>query len=261
VSAPNAQARLGRPNPLVVVAQVLLTVAGVLYAGVHLEALAGWPLHPARSYLSELAALDQPTSELFRTVDFAAGSLVVVAVTLLVVARRRRRASGHGRVTRAHHVTVWALLAFGAATMADALLPMDCALSVGNCAAREKAGDVSLVHSAHTFSSVTAGVTSFVASAGVVWLAWARRRTPLGVAACLAGVLGPVLGIVTGAIGALGGPLPLGAGIAQRAQIVAFSLVLALAVPVLRRAGRVDPRPQDGTSASPASSKAGPRDT
>ncbi|MFF3066510.1 DUF998 domain-containing protein [Oerskovia sp. NPDC057915] len=256
-------ARTEPASRLVTVAQVLLTLAGILYVGVVLEAAAGWPLDPARSYLSELAALDQPTSALFRGTDLASGALVVAGLTVLGVAHRRRRATGRPAASLVQRVTFWALVAFGLATMADALLPLDCALSVGSCAAREEAGHLSAAHHAHTFSSVASGISSFVASAGIVWLARARRRTPLGVSARLAGSLGPVLGIVTGTIGMFGSPLPLGTGIAQRVQIVAFSVVLVLAVQVLRIPQR-SAHPREGGSAEvanepTASSEASPR--
>lgn len=233
---PGSPARVGR---LVATARLLLVAAALLYLGVVVEAVAGWPLDPVSSYLSELAALDQPTSTLFRSMDLAAAIFVVGGLALLVIAYRRDRADGGAAASRAQRVVFWALLTFGAATMIDALLPLDCALSVGDCAAREDAGDVSLAHQAHTFSSVTAGLSSFVVSAGVVWLARARRRTLLGFTARLAGALGPVLGVVTGAIGMFGSPLPVGTGIAQRIQIIAFAVVLALVVPVLtlRRPG------------------------
>ncbi|MBD7950417.1 DUF998 domain-containing protein [Oerskovia rustica] len=257
-------ARTGPTSRLVTVAQVLLTLAGILYVGVVLEAAAGWPLDPTRSYLSELAALDQPTSALFRGTDLAAGALVVFGLAVLGVAYRRRRAAGHPAATPVQRVTFWALVAFGLATMADALLPLDCALSVGTCAAREEAGAVSAAHHAHTFSSVASGIGSFVASAGIVWLARARRRTPLGLSARLAGALGPVLGIVTGTIGMFGSPLPLGTGIAQRVQIVAFSVVLVLAVQVLRIPQRRSRPREDRTgevgTEPTASSEASPRD-
>ncbi len=246
------------------VAQVLLTLAGILYVGVVLEAVSGWPLDPARSYLSELAARDQPTSALFRGADLAAGALVVVGLAVLAVAHRRRRAAGFAAATLAQRVTFWALVAFGLATMVDALLPLDCALSVGTCAAREESGHLSAAHHAHTVSSVASGIGSFVASAGVVWLARARRRTALGFSARLAGALGPVLGIVTGAIGLFGSPLPLGTGIAQRVQIVAFSVVLVLTVQVLRiPQRRVRPRrapSAEGAEELTASVEASPRD-
>lgn len=256
-------ARTGSTSRPVTVAQVFLTLAGILYVGVVLEVAAGWPLDPTRSYLSELAALDQPTSALFRGTDLAAGALVVAGLAVLGVAYRRRRAAGHAAATLVQRVTFWALVAFGLATMADALLPLDCALSVGTCAAREEAGHLSATHHAHTFSSVASGIGSFVASAGIVWLARARRRTLLGFSARLAGALGPVLGIVTGTIGMFGSPLPFGTGIAQRLQIVAFSVVLVLAVQVLRIPQRRS-HPQapsgDGEEEPTASSEAGPRD-
>lgn len=238
-------------------AQVLLALAGILYLGVVVEAAAGWPLDPARSYLSELAALDQATSPLFRSTDVAAGALVLVGLALLGAAYARARRAGEPAATLVQMVTFWAFVAFGLATVADALLPLDCALSVGDCAAREEAGELSLAHDAHTFSSVASGVSSFVASAGVVWLARARRRTLLGFSARLAGSLGPFLGIVTGTIGLFGSPLPVGTGIVQRVQIVAFSVVLVLAVQVLTlprpyRGARAGEALQQGTARSPA---------
>ncbi|MNW54831.1 hypothetical protein D3C74_324540 [compost metagenome] len=188
----------------------------------------------------------------------AAGALVVGGLALLGTAYRLARRAGAPAATLVQKVTFWAFVVFGLATVADALLPLDCALSVGDCAAREEAGELSLAHQAHTFSSVASGVSSFVASAGVVWLARARRRTLLGVSARLAGALGPLLGVVTGTIGLFGSPLPVGTGIVQRVQIVAFSVVLVLAVQVLtlRQPHRGAPEtdvPQDRTARSPAS--------
>lgn len=152
---------------------LLLIGGGIAYAGVVTEALFGWPLGVERSYLSEMAAADQSYGTLFRAGDVVAGLAVLLAAILLVVSRGGdRRDPIPGPTSRAVAV---ALGIFGAATVADALFPLDCAVSRPECAAAEAAGTLSTAHTIHAGTSTVAGVAIAAASALLV-LPLLRRR-------------------------------------------------------------------------------------
>ncbi|MFH8987206.1 DUF998 domain-containing protein [Streptomyces sp. NPDC017940] len=134
---------------------VLLTLGALSYTTWTLEAFLPTGLSPLRTYVSELAAEDQPYGTFFRTLDLAAGILVCAgAVGGLVWLRPR--AAVRGRVLLA--VGGWAAVAvFGAATAADSRLPLSCAPTAdAACAARERAGAVPFTHAAHAVSSSVA---------------------------------------------------------------------------------------------------------
>ncbi|MGW7201235.1 DUF998 domain-containing protein [Streptomyces chryseus] len=147
-------------------AAVLLLLGAAAYSAWVLEAVLATGLDPLRTYVSELAASDQPFGGLFRSTDLVAG-LLILAGALMALAGYRPRTRGD--------VTGWAALAlFGAATAADSRLPMSCATTAdAACAAREAAGLVPLTHTAHTWSS---SVASTAAVVGVVALTLAARR-------------------------------------------------------------------------------------
>ncbi|GAA1537270.1 hypothetical protein GCM10009730_53180 [Streptomyces albidochromogenes] len=156
---PNAFLRRTRP------AAVLLVLGAAAYSAWVLEAVLATGLDPLRTYVSELAASDQPFGGLFRSTDLVAG-LLILAGALVALAGYRPR----GR----WDATGWAALAlFGAATAADSRLPMSCATTAdAACAAREAAGLVPFTHAAHTWSS---SVASTAAVVGVVALTVAAR--------------------------------------------------------------------------------------
>ncbi|MFD5097953.1 DUF998 domain-containing protein [Streptomyces albidochromogenes] len=147
-------------------AAVLLVLGAAAYSAWVLEAVLATGLDPLRTYVSELAASDQPFGGLFRSTDLVAG-LLILAGALVALAGYRPR----GR----WDATGWAALAlFGAATAADSRLPMSCATTAdAACAAREAAGLVPVAHAAHTWSS---SVASTAAVVGVVALTVAARR-------------------------------------------------------------------------------------
>ncbi|WP_418956721.1 DUF998 domain-containing protein [Streptomyces tritici] len=122
-------------------------------------------LDPVRSYVSELAATDQPYSLVFRVCDLVAGLLLLAAACGGLL-----RARG-----RPWAVTGWLGLAlFGAATAADSRLPLSCAPTVdARCAAREAAGLVPFSHTAHAVSS---GLAMAGALLAMVALTVAARR-------------------------------------------------------------------------------------
>ncbi|MBT2528080.1 DUF998 domain-containing protein [Streptomyces sp. ISL-99] len=145
---------------------VLLALGATVYTAWVLEAVLATGLDPLRTYVSELAAADQPFGGLFRVTDLVAG-LLILAGALWAFVRCRPRGLWD--------VTGWAALAvFGAATAADSRLPLSCAPTVdAACAVREAAGFVPATHAAHAWSSSIASTAAVVA---VVALTVAARR-------------------------------------------------------------------------------------
>ncbi|GAA4922136.1 DUF998 domain-containing protein [Streptomyces coeruleoprunus] len=144
---------------------VLLGLGALTYSAWLLEPALNTGLDPVQSYVSELAATDQPMGRFFRATDLLSGVLILVAALGALVALERRFWA----------VTGWLALAlFGAATAADSQLPLSCAPTADTaCVAREDAGLVPFTHDAHAVSSSLAMAG---AVAGVVALTLAARR-------------------------------------------------------------------------------------
>lgn len=172
-----------------VTVSALLALGAVAYSTWMLESLLDTGLSPLRSYVSELAAQDQPYGTLFRTADLVAGLLVLAgavgALLWLPVRLPPRRWSA---------VVGWAGLAlFGAATAVDSRLPLSCAPTAdAACLAREGAGLVPAAHAAHAVSSSVAVSGALV---GMVALTFAARKQgfALSLAPSLAGSAGLLL--------------------------------------------------------------------
>lgn len=218
-------------------ARTLLVIAAIMYSGLPWEAAVGFPLDPSRSYLSELAARDQPSASLFRLLDASAGVLILVA--LLVEPTRARARS-------LFTASAYALGLFAAFTIIDASSPMACATSASiACARADAANTLGAAHEIHTFSSAGA-LAAVLSSAVLLALAVVRerpRRRPherwvcVGVAAALfsATVLVTVLAMCS----TEGGRLVDGGGVAQRAQVILISAhLVCFAVTSSRRAAR-----------------------
>lgn len=220
--------------------RLLLVLGGIFYLSNIIEIVAGWPLDPVRSVLSELAARDQPTSALARTTDLLAALFLLAG--LVVLAGR-----SPGVSLRAWSWTARVVVAAGVllalATIADTALPLDCAVSVAECAARERTGDVSAAHRWHTVSSVIAGIAACILCAATArtWWPTARRQTVLAGTAVEDGTGGSgrllqatalcssVLGILVTVWVVVDDALDLSTGgVAQRVQIFAFCVVIAL---------------------------------
>ncbi|WP_406344843.1 DUF998 domain-containing protein [Streptomyces sp. NBC_00648] len=146
-------------------AVVLLALGALAYTAWVLEVVVHTGLDPVQTYVSELAAADQPLGGLFRATDLTAGALVFAGSAWALWRCDRRPWSVAG----------WAgLVLFGAATVADSRLPLSCAPTVDpECAARETAGLVPATHTAHAVSSSLAMTGALVA---VVALTVAARR-------------------------------------------------------------------------------------
>lgn len=195
-------------------ARAALILAGATYLVLYVEAIAGFPLDPVRSYLSELAAADQSTSVATRSLDGVAACLIILGLLPL---RHQRRA---GLIAAA------GLAVLAAATLAETFLPLDCAVSVPECAAREVSGHVSTAHDAHTVSSAVAGVGTVMSALGT-WAVWRMRPHRHLRTSAIAVSAATVVMILLVAVGEIISTYPW--GIAQRIQIAATSGVVALA--------------------------------
>ncbi|MFD9338466.1 DUF998 domain-containing protein [Streptomyces sp. NPDC060028] len=149
---------------------VLIGLGAAAYTAWVLEVVLSTGLNPIETYVSELAAQDQPLGGLFRATDFTAGLLAFLGGALALLRLVRRAES-----RRPWAVAGWAgVTLFGAATAADAWLPLSCTPTADpECAARETAGLVPATHQAHAVSSSLAMTGALV---GIVALTVAARR-------------------------------------------------------------------------------------
>ncbi len=214
----------------------LLALGAVAYTAWTLEVVLATGLDPAETYVSELAATDQPLGALFRTTDLIAGLLfLAAAVTALLQGDRGPRWTTAGWVGMA---------VFGAATAVDSRFPLSCApIDDPGCAARERAGLVPFTHVAHTVSSSVAIGGALVALVALTVAArrygrWApvARFGPNLVAVELLASLWTLVAVAAVEVGR--GPWFLGAG--QRLQVLLIAVwtaLLAYALAGRERAG------------------------
>ncbi|MFC9390579.1 DUF998 domain-containing protein [Streptomyces venezuelae] len=203
----------------------LLALGALAYTAWVLEVLVRTGLDPVRTYVSELAAADQPLGAFFRTTDLVSGALVLAGAVLGAIGTRRPR--------RPWALLGWGALAlFGAATVADSRLPLSCAATADpECAARETAGLVPATHTAHAVSSGLAMTGALVALVALTLAArrygrWPplARTGPVVVALELAATVWTLAAVA--AFEAGHGTWALGA--AQRAQVLLLAGWLAL---------------------------------
>ncbi|MFJ7126890.1 DUF998 domain-containing protein [Streptomyces sp. NPDC098101] len=163
-------------------AAALLALGALAYTAWVLEVLVWTGLDPVRTYVSELAAADQPLGGLFRATDLTAGLLVLAGALTGLAGTWGRRPGDRTAGRDPWAVGGWiALAVFGAATVADSRLPLSCAPTVDPvCAARETAGLVPATHAAHAVSS-TLAMTGALAALVALTVAARRhdRRGPL----------------------------------------------------------------------------------
>lgn len=67
----------------------LLALGALAYTAWVLEVLVRTGLDPVRTYVSELAAADQPLGAFFRTTDLVSGALVLAGAVLGAIGTRR----------------------------------------------------------------------------------------------------------------------------------------------------------------------------
>ena len=135
---------LGRRRRTDAVVGALTVVAGLAYSLFLLTPVLGRDPRPGDSFVSELAATDQPTSAVFRVVDGVVGLVLVLVGIHLAI--------------RTHRVSPrWAgasLALFGVATLLDAVMPMTCAPSADPVCAAEEAGRSVTSFGLHEVTSV-----------------------------------------------------------------------------------------------------------
>ncbi|MFS8201735.1 DUF998 domain-containing protein [Streptomyces sp. CWNU-52B] len=202
----------------------LLALGALAYSAWAWEAVLTTGLPPAHTYVSELAAADQPYGALFRTTDLLAGVLVAAAVLSPL-----RPPPAGGRAAWAGRA---GLLLFGAATAVDSRLPLGCTPTTNPaCAAQERAGTLPWTHSAHTVSSTVALCGILVA---MVVLTRTARWGPALVALELAATVWTLAAIAALESGHDGW----GVGVAQRLQVGVIAIWLgAQAVSSVRARG------------------------
>ncbi|MET9698786.1 DUF998 domain-containing protein [Streptomyces sp. NPDC006529] len=206
----------------------LLGLGAAAYTAWVLEVVLSTGLDPVETYVSELAAQDQPLGGLFRATDFTAG-LLALAGGLFALLRIR----SHPGSRRPWAVIGWAGVAlFGAATAADAWLPLSCTPTADPvCASRETAGLVPATHQAHAISSSLAMTGALVALVALTvaarrhgWWAPLARYGPVLVALELLATVWTLSAIALFTAGR--GTWALGAG--QRLQVLFVALWLGL---------------------------------
>lgn len=213
-------------------ATALYVVGAVLFLGLPWEAAHGFPLDPARSYLSELAALDQPTSATFRWIDGVAGLLVVLASVLVAV-----RARSMARWAR---IVPSCLALAGLGIVADVLWPMTCSPSTSSSCAAASHG---LNDVLHVIASVVTNACVTVAAFAILWIALRSLDVPPRARAVAVVVVTVLLLVLMGASGVLAacagdGPMAAPGGLVQRVQVIMFSALLVMVVPALGLPGR-----------------------
>ncbi|MFJ3964060.1 DUF998 domain-containing protein [Streptomyces sp. NPDC090036] len=217
---------------------VLIGLAAATYTAWVLEVVLSTGLNPIQTYVSELAAQDQPLGGLFRATDFTAG-LLAFAGGLLALSRLLK----HAESRRPWAVIGWAgVTLFGAATAADAWLPLSCTPTVDpECAARETAKLVPATHQAHAVSSSLAMTGALVGLVALTiaarrygWFAPLARYGPALVALELAATAWTLYAIAMFTAGR--GTWALGAG--QRLQVLLVALWLGLLAYSVHKEGR-----------------------
>ncbi len=218
---PEITVRRARPTSLLVAAAIAL--AGLCYSSWVLQFALPIDLDPVDTFLSELDAEGKPYREVFATADLIVGATLTTAALagLLLFPRRRLTTTG------------WiALFCFGAATIADVLLPLrDCAPGERGCGGSREL--FPQLHQPHALTS-TLAVTSIAVAALAFGLAAFRHRRwrvlrEFGLVVLVIGALATAWMLVADHL-----PGNYALGIAQRIQVGAMSLwLIALAVAVL----------------------------
>ncbi|RLU99476.1 hypothetical protein CTZ27_15065 [Streptomyces griseocarneus] len=167
---------------------LLLALSAVLYAAWLAESLLDTGEDPVRTYVSELAAGQQPYHALFQATDLASGLCALLAgvLALLYIERRRWSVTGFA-----------ALAVFGADTAVESRCPLTCALAGDPaCTALDAAGRLPTVDTVHAVTSAVAVVSAITAllaltaaaRGGLPWPLLARFGPRLNVALFAAGL-------------------------------------------------------------------------
>ncbi len=212
-----------RVRPATVLVAAAIAIAGLCYSSWVLQFALKIHLDPVDTFLSELDAEGKPYREVFATADLIVGvSLMPAAVAgLLLFPRRRMTTVG------------WiALFCFGAATIADVLLPLrDCTPGESGCGGPSEL--FPQLHQPHALTSTLAVTSIAVAACAFSVAAFRYRRwrvlREFGLFVLVIGALATTWMLVADNL-----PGNYALGIAQRIQVGAMSLwLIALAAAVI----------------------------
>ncbi|MFI7003897.1 DUF998 domain-containing protein [Nocardia sp. NPDC050175] len=210
-----------RVASLVIAAAIL--IAGVCYSSWVLEFVLKIDVDPVNSFLSELDAEGKPYRAVFATADKIVGVMLIPAAIggLLLFPRRRFTTIG------------WvALFCFGAATIADVLLPLkDCTASDNACGGGSEL--FPQLHQPHALSSTIAVTSIAVATFAFSLAAFRYHRWRIlreaGLVVLVVGSAATVWMLVADNL-----PGNYALGIAQRIQVGSMSLwLITLAAAVI----------------------------
>ncbi len=212
-----------RVRPATVLVAAAIAIAGLCYSSWVLQFVLPIDVDPVDTFLSELDAQGKPYREVFATADLIVGALLMPAAIAGLVLSPRRRLTTIGWI---------ALFCFGAATIADVLLPLrDCTPGESGCGGPREL--FPQLHQPHALTS-TLAVTSIAVAASAFSVAafrYGRRRVlrEFGLVVLLIGALATVWMLVAENL-----PGNYALGIAQRIQVGAMSLwLIALAAAVV----------------------------
>jgi hypothetical protein len=153
-------------------AGILVALAGICYSSWVLEFLWPSPLDPLRSFLSELDAAHRPHREVYVAGDVTTSCAAMLAALVMLIPRPLVR--GFPAIC-----AVVALGAFGASTIADALLPIECIPGVDAGCPSEPSGILPQLHHVHALTSTLAVFSVFTVMIAAVVAAFRDGVWPM----------------------------------------------------------------------------------
>lgn len=201
-------------------AAILIAVAGICYSSWVLEFFWATPLDPLRSFLSELDAAHRPHREVYVAGDVTTACTSLLAGLLLLLPRPVF--GGWKAIT-----AVVALAAFGASTLADAMLPIDCIPGIDPGCPYEPSGLLPQLHHVHALTSTLAVFSIFTAMIAATVASYRDGIWPILRTAGLA-ILVIVIGSTVWMLAADNAHGDYRLGLAQRIQVGGMTVWLVL---------------------------------
>lgn len=221
-----------------------MAVAGICYSSWVLEFFWATPLDPLRSFLSELDAVNRPHRGVYVAGDVTTACTSLAAGLLLLIPRPLF--GGWKAIT-----AVAALAAFGASTLADALLPIECIPGIDPGCPVEPSGLFPQLHHIHALTSTLAVFSIFTAMVAATIVSYRDRIWPLMRTAGLAMLVIVVVSTVW-MLAADNAHGDYRLGLAQRIQVGGMTVWLVLWGVAIALAVRAATSQRRSTTLSPA---------
>ncbi|GAB41415.1 DUF998 domain-containing protein [Gordonia sputi] len=151
-----------------ITAGILIALAGICYSSWVLEFFWSSPLDPLNSFLSELDAAHRPHRAVYETGDILT-AIFAVSSALILFLPRPIVSGVYARIA------VISFGVFGAATLADALAPVDCIPGVDKDCPYEPSGLLPQLHHIHALTSTIAVFAIFITMIAGVVAAYRQR--------------------------------------------------------------------------------------